>query len=280
MITKKELRSISLDFRRLSSNLLTTSYEQADVALARFYKYINETRWVYELLKPTVSESEYDFTECFMSNGDRREFQIPVDEKDHVKVQYDYMRYIVETENVNVFDLALKYRITEKKFDEMVREFLSDAFKPLIVFINDAISKELILLDEESKPTVTIGTNYGTTNIQGTGTITSETTVNLVPDEISQLIRKIMPSLEYINDIPDEEKENIRDDLESIQEQINSTEPKKSRMQKALSGIKNFVASFPMSLAVNTATTAIMNTDWTTLIQQIELFITTLRQGA
>lgn len=85
-----------------------------------------------------------------------------------------------------------------------------------------------------------------------------------------------MPSLEYIQDVPEEEKVSVQDDLESIQEQLVSATPKKNRIQKALNGIKEFVKNFPMSLAVNMATTAIVNADWVTLIQQIELFVASL----
>lgn len=277
MISKKELRSISLDFRRVSSNLLTTGHEQAGVSLARFYKYINETGWIYALLEPIITETNYDFQKCFMADDRGREFQIPVDEKEHIKAQYDYMHYILEN-NVYIVGLAMRHCLGEKKFDNMVRTFFSDAFKPLIDFINDAISKEIILLEEENKQNmnVNIAANYGTANFQGSGVINSENIVNPISDEIICLIEKILPSLEYIKDVPVEQKESVQDDLESIQEQIASATPKKSRLQKALNGIKNFVIGFPKALAVNMATTAITNTDWTTLIEQIETFIANL----
>lgn len=274
----KELRSISLDFRRISSNLLRTSHEQADVALTRFYNFINGTNWICNLLQPIIAETDYDFRECFMPSDRRREFVIPLDEKKHIKAQYDYMRYIIESEKVNILGLAIKHCINEKEFDDMVQVFFSDAFKPLIDYINDSISKEMILIggDTTQVPAVNIGNNYGTANIQGKGTINSTNTVNLASNEIKQLIEKIMPSLEYIQDVPEEEKVSVQDDLESIQEQLVSATPKKNRIQKALNGIKEFVKNFPMSLAVNMATTAIVNADWVTLIQQIELFVASL----
>lgn len=278
MISMKELRSISLDFRRVSSNLLTTGHEQASVALTRFYKFINDTIWIHDLLQPIITETDYDFRKCFMRSDYRNQFQIPIDEKDHIKAQYDYIKYIIEANEVNILGQAMNHSMGERNFDNMVRTFFSDAFKPLIDYINDSISKEMILIegDTAQTPAVNINNNYGTTNVQSTGTINSENTVNLVSDDIQRLIQKVMPSLEYMKDVPDEERASVQDDLESIQEQLVSIAPKKSRMQKALNGVKNFVKSFPMSLVVNVATTAIANTDWTALIQQIELFIASL----
>ena len=37
----KELKRISLEFRRLASNLLGTGYETADISLYRFKEYID-----------------------------------------------------------------------------------------------------------------------------------------------------------------------------------------------------------------------------------------------
>lgn len=276
MITHKELRSISLDFRRISSNLLTTGYEQADVALFRFYKYINETSWIYSLLEPIIIETDYDYRKCFMVNNGGGEFQIPADEKEHIKAQYDFMRYIIETDKVNILGLAMRHCMGENEFNRIVQKFFLDAFKPLIDYINDSISKEMILVESDAAPVFDFE-NYGTANFQWTGTINSTNTVNLASGEIKQLIEKIMPSLECMNNVPDEERMSVKDDLESIQEQLVATAPKKSRMQKALRGIKEFVKSFPASLAVNVATTVIVNADWTSLIQQIELFISNLR---
>ena len=40
MITLRELRTISLEFRRVSSNFLNCDDDTADVALIRFYSYL------------------------------------------------------------------------------------------------------------------------------------------------------------------------------------------------------------------------------------------------
>jgi len=278
MISKQELQLISLDFRRKSSDLLMTKEENARAVLTRFYKYINDTNWIWELLNPIIKESDYDYRQCFMSDKYRHEFRIPVNETDHIKAQYDYMRYIIES-NINIISLAMPHCINgETYYDDMVRNFFSDAFKPLINFINNSITKEMIRIDGDKiqAPFVNIENNYGTANIQGTGTINSSNSVNIISDEIKQLIEKILPSLQCMNNVPPADKMNVQDDLESIQEQLTSSTPKKTRIQKALNGIKEFARQFPASLAVNMATTAIVNTDWFTLIQQIELFIATL----
>ena len=43
MISYRELRTLSLDFRRISSNLLNSDDDNADVNMIRFKKFIDET---------------------------------------------------------------------------------------------------------------------------------------------------------------------------------------------------------------------------------------------
>lgn len=163
-----------------------------------------------------------------------------------------------------------------------LEEFLDIAFKPLIDFINDAISKEMILMEEQKPLGVTqnIGTVYGTVNQQGGGTINSETTVlagNLDQiAEIEKMIEKILPHLDDIPDIPKDAADDVKDDLESVKEQINAPAPKKKRLQKAIGGIKKFFGDFSPQLAAALAAHAITTTDWNAMIASVEKLISSL----
>ena len=90
------------------------------------------------------------------------------------------------------------------------------------------------------------------------------------------LLEKIINSLDTFNEINKEMLDNVRDDLESIQEQIVSDNPKKNRLQKALNGIKIFVGQLPVNIVASTAANAITSADWASLIQYIETFISFL----
>ena len=152
----------------------------------------------------------------------------------------------------------------------------------MIDFINDAISKEMILMEEQKPLGVTqnIGTVYGTVNQQGGGTINSETTVlagNLEQiAEIEKMIEKILPHLDDIPDIPKDAADDVKDDLESVKEQINAPAPKKKRLQKAIDGIKKFFGDFSPQLAAALAAHAITTTDWNAMIASVEKLISSL----
>ena len=88
-----------------------------------------------------------------------------------------------------------------------------------------------------------------------------------------ELIDKLLASLPEIQGVDAEEIENVKDDLEMVQEQLKTDNPKKNRIGKALVGIKKFVGDFSMKLAVTLAAGAVTGADWGMLLQQLENFI-------
>ena len=279
MITYTELRKISLEFRRLSSNLLRSSRDDSDVSLARFMKYIEATPFIYDAIHNTIDNVDFDFKQCFLIEGTGGHgINIPEDEACHLKAQYDYMIFILSEDKRSVSNEAFKYPHSSNHWSDIIQEFLDDAVKPMIDYINDAISTEMIIIEEEEKKTApsivqNIGNNYGTLNAPGTGSIVSTNNTSIVINDINELLSKIILSIDGITDVSNKDRESVKDDLESIQEQINSPEPKKSRMQKALAGIKKFAGDFSMKLAVTLAAGAVTGADWNLLIQKLEQFI-------
>lgn len=278
-----EIRRLSLDFRRLSSNLLNSDDDNADVNLARFYDFINKTPFIADVLHNAMDGVEYDYKDCFQFEGSGwASIDIPQDESCHIKAMYDYMTYIVSTENVNVIGQALHFNISSRKFKDLIQHLFDKAFKPMIDYINDQISAEMIIMDEERRENTgntfvqNIQQNYGNANQQRSGTITTTITNNECPAELVQLLEKAIGSLSSMADVDADELENVKDDLESVQEQISSEQPKKNRLQKALAGIKNFAGQLPVSVAASVAANVITSADWAMMIQQIEAFIARL----
>ena len=279
----KELRTISLDFRRISSNLLSSDDGDADVNLHRFMDYIERTPFIHDCIHSVVDQVEYDFQTCFpIHSSGWASTSIPVDENCHIKAIYDYMRYILDEPKMNVLGQAMQYLWKKgATYTDIIQKFLGNTVKPLINFINDEISKEMIFLEDEKKAapmTQSIGTVNGPVIQQGSGSITLNTKNGVSSTDLNLLIEKLISSLPAINSVASDELESVKDDLESLQEQIFSPTPKKSRMQKALAGIKKFTGDVLSKASVSIATSAITGADWTTLIQQAEVFIEGLMQ--
>lgn len=82
---------------------------------------------------------------------DGRIFNRPEDEACHIKAQYDYLLFINSEDKINVRGQAMRYCWSSRKINDNIQSFLDMAFKPLIDFINDYLSMEMIICDEAEK---------------------------------------------------------------------------------------------------------------------------------
>ena len=92
------------------------------------------------------------------------------------------------------------------------------------------------------------GNNYGTLN-QSNGNISSSNTLYITEttNEIDKLI-ELVKNLDVSGFTAKEDAENCLDDLEMLKEQLNSSQPKKTRIQKALNGIQKFILVMPKTM--------------------------------
>lgn len=278
-MNRLELRKLSLEFRRLSSNLLNSTNDTADINISRFLKFIDGNELISEIIQYKISGVDYDFKECYdIGSADWADYTPPVDEACHIKAQYDYLNFINSENTVNVRSQAMNYCWSDNNINTVIQNFLEIAFKLLIDFINDQLSIEMIVLDEEAK---TMGGNTYIQNIktvngsasqQNSGVINTYNTTNDTSSML-ELIDKLLASLPEIQGVNTEEIENVKDDLEMVQEQLKTDNPKKSRIGKALAGIKKFVSDFSMKLAVTLAAGAVTGADWGVLLRKLENFI-------
>lgn len=278
-MNRVELRKLSLEFRRISSNFLNSTDDTADVNLSRFVNFITENETLSNYILEKITGVDYNFEECFdIGCSGWADYKPPKDEASHIKAAYDYLLFINNTDKVNVRGQSMRYCWSSRKINDNIQSFIDMAFKPLIDFINDQLSMDMIVLDEEAKTMngntfiQQIGTVNGSANQQVSGVINSYNTNNDAT-EILSLIGKLLPSLDKIQDVDADEIDSVKDDMEVIQEQLRTEAPKKNRLSKALAGIKKFAGDFSMKLAVSLAAGAVTGTDWNMLIQQIESFI-------
>ena len=278
-MNRLELRKLSLEFRRLSSNLLNSTNDTADINLSRFLKFIDGNELISVIIQDKISGVDYDFKKCYaIGCSGWADYNPPEDEACHIKAQYDYLNFINNENTVNVRSQAMNYCWSDKKINTIIQNFLDMAFKPLIDFINDQLSMEMIAYDEEEKAMggntyiQNIETVNGSASQQNSGVINTYNTTNDTSSML-ELIDKLLASLPEIQGVDEEEIENVKDDLEMVQEQLKTDNPKKNRIGKALVGIKKLAGDFSMKLAVTLAAGAVTGADWGMLLQQLENFI-------
>lgn len=278
-MNRLELRKLGLEFRRLSSNLLNSTDDTADINLSRFLKFIDGNGLIFGIIQDKISGVDYDFKKCYATGcSGWADYNPPEDEACHIKAQYDYLIFINNDDKVNVQGQSMRYCWSSRKINDNIQSFLEMAFKPLIDFINDQLSMEMIVLDEEERAMSgntyiqNIETVNGSASQQNSGVINTYNTTNDTRFML-ELIDKLLASLPEIQGVDAEEIENVKDDLEMVQEQLKTDDPKKNRIGKALVGIKKFASDFSMKLAVTLAAGAVTGADWSMLLQQLENFI-------
>lgn len=276
-----ELRTASLDFRRKSSDFLNSTMDNADVNLNRFAKYLDKNNLVRSILQDKIYGVEYDYRDCFRHEmAHRHDICIPEDEECHIKACYDYLQELAQSTSP-ILPIAISYHCGGGKYDDIIQEFYSNIGKPIIDFVNDSIAMQMIVVEEEQKaetmraaiyPSIT--GNSGTINIQASGTINSTNTVG-ASSELISLIETALQALSSVNNVSEDDQEaieDVRDDLEQVQEQLTSEAPKKSRLKKALDGIKKFAGDTSQKVLVNLAAGAI-TANWGAIIQGVQSII-------
>ncbi|MGL4654634.1 MAG: hypothetical protein ACRCWM_01915 [Sarcina sp.] len=92
------------------------------------------------------------------------------------------------------------------------------------------------------------GNNYGNMNIAN-GNIDAINIVNQEQkEELINLIKFLKLSVMEQN-LPRDDKDSVLDDLDTIEEQVESKSPKAIKLKKCIDGIKMFISKLPNTLA-------------------------------
>lgn len=246
MTNLKELKTTSLEFSRIASNMLRTEYTNQDVPLHRFKNYIDTNDTIKNIVQSAIENIDYDYKNCFEKEpSDWAEINVPVNEKEHLRAMYDYMTYIVD-EKKSVFHEAASYMCSSRKITDIIQNFLSLAFKPLVDYIIDELSKMIMLEEEIEMKKIEVNANNSIVNMaDNNSSISSNNTITVNQNdlkEINNLILDLKEKIDNVN-VSSEEKDDFIDDLDVIQEQLNEQSYKPTRFKKAFNNVKTFLSN-------------------------------------
>ncbi|WP_411342606.1 hypothetical protein ACE3MZ_13085 [Paenibacillus sp. WLX1005] len=221
-----EYRTLSLDFRKVSSNMLTARADIALIELKRFKNFIDNSPIIIQVLQKQISNVNFDFRDCFQKEMDGYRYYIvpPVEEDLHLKAQYDFLSHLC-SDYREIKGIAHKFVFKTGKYDDIVREFLERAFKPLVDFIVNSLTKTILILEGEqpmkNNITQNIAHNYGNVNAAGRDAVMNIHSAGESIEDIKALIQKLIPTITNTQ-LTAEEQEFLIDDMETITEQIES----------------------------------------------------------
>ena len=121
-MNRLELRKLSLEFRRLSSNLLNSTDNTADINLSRFLKFVDGNELISGFIKDKIAGVDYDFKKCFdIGCSGWAHFNPPEDEECHIKAQYDYLLFINNEDKISVCGQAMRYCWSSRKINDNIQ---------------------------------------------------------------------------------------------------------------------------------------------------------------
>lgn len=239
------IQELSLDFRRSASRLLQSAESDGLTYLKRFYSFLNEQVLINELITTEIMNSQYE-GDYFTQNY---EFVIPSNESDHIKIMFDFLGELAESADeyiLKTYAFNFCWGTGIKKYDEQIRFFLRKAFKELVDFITDSLSKKIMQSKPNPKMNPQIQQNiYG----NNSGTINAGTTINSTNNILQNDLKVITDLIQLlkseiaVSTASKEEKDSALDYLETIEEQVISETPKIPKLKNAIKGIKDFTST-------------------------------------
>lgn len=253
-----DYRQASSKFRRLSSNMMVTTYKDGNLHLIRLKRFMDSNEIIQKIVSERINNIDFNYKEndfiLVKENSYWAQLNPPIDEDKHMKAIYDYLTDMTQDE-IDLTGIASKFYHESKKYTDIVRNYIDVVFKPLVDYIIGILSEEMMYLENKNDKGVgivvnqTIGNNYGANNFTQ-GDITSNNYVNIgtrEKDDIKSLIAEITAMIKT-EAIEEDVKEDILDELDIINEQIESEAPKQTRIKKACKGIKEFISNLPSNL--------------------------------
>lgn len=247
----KDYSNASRKFRRLSSNMLNSVADEGNIHLIRLKDFMDNDEIISNIVSERIKTVDYDYKKEKFIDSDSEEYwielNIPINEDNHMKAIYDYLNDMTN-EKKSLRGISRRFHYKSKSYDDIVRNYLDIVFKPLVNYIIDCLSEEMMYMEpKKTEKIITqhIENNYGTNNLAD-GDITSNNYVNVgLQEDINSLINNLCNFINNEDEINEEDKEDIVDELQVINEQVNSTEPKKRRIEKACNRVKEMVKNLP-----------------------------------
>ena len=144
----EDLRKISFEFRRVSSDMLNSITDDNNVYLIKFREFIDDNKIIKDYIDSKVKYSSIDWQKSFIEEDCvYKSVIIPKNKNYHIKAMYDYL-VVMTDRNKSLNGEAFNFHLGRCKVNERIQFYLNRVFLPLIHYINDYLIEEMIALQE------------------------------------------------------------------------------------------------------------------------------------
>lgn len=168
-INKKDLKILSMNFRRIASRLINCNYDTGINLLAKFLSFIDKEEIISEFVMEYVNADDFREVgrgESFSSMGES--------EQEEISFTYQYLKYCSKNFDDYYVDMALDYGDNS---DEAIREFNNRIILPFVNYIEGYLTEIGIKMgyDEDTKFVIHINGGNAQVNVaDGHATVTAQ----------------------------------------------------------------------------------------------------------
>ncbi len=241
-LNKKELKKVIYDFNSTSNRLMKVDFQEYLSVLKKFLRYIEECpiilNYIQDSGQPTFDIAE-EVASVARSYG-REYFDLGETTQAEISNVYNLLKYIAEN-NIQIHHgLAMAYSIGSNKYQDNVKGFNERVTLVLIRHIEGYLTKIGIDMgvDETVKYDITV--NNGQVNVAN-----DNATIHATSNHYGQQIEldKLVSAIKNadLSMFNEEEQQTLLDNVEIVQEQLGSNEPKKGFIRTAMAGISGLI---------------------------------------
>ncbi len=242
-IDKKQLKIVSMEFRNIANRVMNCNRDTGMPLLKKLLAYIDNNEIISEYVRGYLSPDDFQEVKSgtiFNSMGDT--------EQEEVSHTYQYLKYA--TDNFEYFDCDIASGYA-RNIDDSIKEFCYRIILPFVNYIETYLVQIGIKMgyDEDVKYAITVSGGTAQVNIADNGSDIDATQNNSMG--ITQLNALITGIFNNIPDsLDDKTKEQIRDSLDVIKEEAQSSKPQGKIIKTAIAFLRGINSTTQFAAAV------------------------------
>ena len=244
-----DLRKTSIEFRRVASRLLRTTFNDEHLNLTRLMVFIRETPILRDYIEHCLKKAGRDYGISSLVR-DRRwgeNLPIPSDKEGEIAFTYQLLAYLWQTGRPEAYqNCALGYA-SGNHIPDHVAEFNRVVVAPFVTHLADHINEVMIDMGcSDAAAKVSVRGNVGQVNLAsgGSAIVASSSYSQQAPDDgLPQMIGEFLAALKTTSIPPEkaEDRETLTEILEAIRDSIGTAPPKKGLIKVAIEKITGLV---------------------------------------
>ncbi|EFV71665.1 hypothetical protein HMPREF1012_02304 [Bacillus sp. BT1B_CT2] len=237
---EKEIKKLSLNFRRVASRFLNCNFQDYHDCLKRFLLFIEESPVIYEFIQAN-NMIRFDIEQVIKGKGFQKKFRLPIRESEEIAFIYQMLNYISDNE-LDIANISFGYG-SSNKIQSHVDNFNDQVVKPLVDYIVTYLGEMKIDMgfDGKSSTQYNIREFRGQLNhAEGQSTVTATQTFNETKTaDLKDLTKQFIKELNKDEAIPQDDKEETTEILEAAVQEAESEKPKKIILKTAIEKVKS-----------------------------------------